>query len=303
MRHALALALEQGQGRAAGGLYNNLTVISWQYEGPQVALDTCREGIDFCERRGITELALGIAGMSTTFLAESGRAEQALAEAGPVAERLQAASDAGFIEPRSVQLRLLCERGACEEAPAADELLATARESGQPQDYAIAFTAGARLLLAQGLRQQASALLVELAQVPEIHADTYYAAALPALVRTALALRQPELANRLVDGFEPRTPLVEHALCASRAEQTEAAGDQAEAVALYAEAAERWRSFGNVPERAYALLGQGRSLAALGQPEAQKPLREARELFASMGYRPALAETDALLERTTAAAS
>ena len=33
------------------------------------------------------------------------------------------------------------------------------------------------------------------------------------------------------------------------------------------------------------------------------PLREARELFASMGYKPALAETDALLERTTAAAS
>ena len=114
MRHALALALEQGQGRAAGGLYNNLAVISWQYDGPQVALDTCREGIDFCERRGITELALGIAGMSTTFLAESGRAEQALAEAGPVAERLQAATDAGYIEPRSVQLRLLCERGACE---------------------------------------------------------------------------------------------------------------------------------------------------------------------------------------------
>ena len=58
-----------------------------------------------------------------------------------------------------------------------------------------------------------------------------------------------------------------------------------------------------VPERAYALLGQGRCLSALGQPEAQEPLREARELFASMGYKPALAETAALLERTTAAAS
>ena len=72
---------------------------------------------------------------------------------------------------------------------------------------------------------------------------------------------------------------------------------------LYAEAAERWREFGNVPERAYALLGQGRCLAALGKPDAEAPLAEARDLFASMGYRPALAETDALLERTTAAAS
>ena len=97
----------------------------------------------------------------------------------PLAERLEAAGDIASIEPRSLQLRLLAERGAHEHAPAADELLATARESGQPQDYALAFTAAARLLLAQGHRQQANALLVELAQVPEIHADPYYAAALP----------------------------------------------------------------------------------------------------------------------------
>jgi hypothetical protein len=37
---------------------------------------------------------------------------------------------------------------------------------------------------------------------------------------------------------------------------------------------------------AYALLGQGRCLAALGKPEAEEPLREAKELFASMGYGP-----------------
>ena len=49
-------------------------------------------------------------------------------------------------------------------------------------------------------------LLVELAQIPDIHADAHYAAALPTLVRTALALRQPELASRLLYGVEPRTP-------------------------------------------------------------------------------------------------
>ena len=50
--------------------------------------------------------------------------------------------------------------------------------------------------------------------------------------------------------------------------------------------------FGNVPERAYALLGQGRCLSAIGSPEAEEPLQEARELFESMGYQPALAETE-----------
>jgi class 3 adenylate cyclase/tetratricopeptide (TPR) repeat protein len=301
-RRALALALAQGQGRAAAVVYNNLALVSWQYDGPQAALDACREGIDFCERRGIAELALGIAGMSTTFLAERGLAEQALAEAGPVAERIQAAGNVVFSEPRSLQLGLLAERGTHEYVPGVDELAATARESGQLQLYAAVFPAVARLLLAQGQRQRSSELLVELAQLPGIYAEEYYAAALPALVRTALALRQPELATRLVNLVEPRTPLVEHALSASRAELAEAAGGHAEAVALYAEAAERWRTFGNVPERAYALLGQGRCLGAIGKPEAEEPLRAARELFASMGYKPALEETEALLARTEAAA-
>ena len=72
---------------------------------------------------------------------------------------------------------------------------------------------------------------------------------------------------------------------------------------MYAEAADSWRSSANVPERAYALLGQGRCLAALGKPGAEGPLREAKELFASMGYQPALTETEALLAETAAAAS
>ena len=50
----------------------------------------------------------------------------------------------------------------------------------------------------------------------------------------------------------------------------------------------------------YALLGQGRSLVALGTPAAAGPLSEARELFTSMGYAPALDETDALLRRVVA---
>jgi class 3 adenylate cyclase/tetratricopeptide (TPR) repeat protein len=295
MRRALALALEQGQGRTAAVLHNNLAFASWQHEGPQAALAACREGIDFCERRGIAEWALGIAAMSTTFLAELGRSEQALAEAVPLAERLEAAGDINSTEPRSVQLRLLAEGGAHEHALVADELVATTRESGQPQIYAMAFTAAARLLLAQGHRDRAGALLVELEQVVAIRADPYYASVLSELVRTAVALRQPELATRLVDGVEPRTPLFGHALSACRAQLAEAAGEHAEAAQLYAEAAERWRDFGNVPERAYALLGQGRCLTASGDATAERPLHEARDLFASMGFAPAVAEVDLLL--------
>ena len=121
--------------------------------------------------------------------------------------------------------------------------------------------------------------------------------------RTALAAGDPELAKQLSEGLEPILPLREHALCAARAQLAEHAGDHAEAATLYAEAAARWQEFGNVPERAYALLGQGRCLLVFGDPAAQEPLAQARELFTSMGYRPALADTETLLERTAAAAS
>jgi hypothetical protein len=117
MGRALALALEHGQGRAAAVLHNNLALVTWQYEGPQAALAACREGVDFCERRGIAEFALEIASTSTTFLAELGRPEQALAEAEPLAERLHAAGDLAYTEPRSLQLHVLAERGAHEQAP------------------------------------------------------------------------------------------------------------------------------------------------------------------------------------------
>jgi hypothetical protein len=72
-------------------------------------------------------------------------------------------------------------------------------------------------------------------------------------------------------GIDTRTPLGAHALTACRAELAEAAGDHAQAVASYAEAAERWREFGNVPERAYALLGQARCTLTLGHAGADVP--------------------------------
>jgi hypothetical protein len=183
----------------------------------------------------------------------------------------------------------------------ARHLAAMARETAEPQQMAQGFAGPAQLLLARGERAQA--LLRELERTSGIGADTFYAALLPGLVRCALALQDNKIAARLAEGVEPRTPLVEHTLSACRAQLTEAAGERAGAAALYAEAAARWQQFGNVPEHAHALLGQGRCLLALGDPTAEQPLRQAAELFQSMGYRPALAETNALLEQIADGAS
>ena len=47
---------------------------------------------------------------------------------------------------------------------------------------------------------------------------------------------------------------------------------------------------------------KARCLAALGKPEAEEPLRAARELVASMGFSPAVADVDGLLGSPAAAA-
>jgi len=69
---------------------------------------------------------------------------------------------------------------------------------------------------------------------------------------------------------------------------------------LYADATERWRGFGNVPECAYARLGQGRCLVVLGDGAAEAPLAAARGLFASLGYKPVPAEMEKLLAEAVA---
>jgi hypothetical protein len=182
-------------------------------------------------------------------------------------------------------------------------MLTAARDSGQPQMMASAVWAAAPLLIAQGDRDRARALLAELSGVARVRDDGNYASYLAVLVRTALALGDLDLAGSFIAGVKPVTPLHSRALTACRGQLAEADGELEEAAALYAEAAVGWHAWGSVPERAYALLGQGRCLSALGEPQAEQPLREARELFASIGFRTALAETAAMLAQPEPAAS
>ena len=301
-RRALQLALEQGQGRETAVIYGNLTWVVWFYQGPRAALDANEEGTAFSERRGITEVALHMRAGRLFSLAELGQTEQALAEVGPLADRLEAAGDIEHIPMRALQLRLLAERGTPEQAPAPDTLVSAARDTGLPAFIAHAFAAAAQLLPAQRRPEQAQALLHELDQLAALRADIDYAWLLPSLLRVALALGDPTLAQRLTTGMAPATPIHEHALASAQAQLAESAHQHADAAQLYARAAERWQQFGNVPERAYALLGQGRCLATLGKLEAEAPLREARDLFTTLAYQPALAETQALLGKSEAAA-
>ena len=303
MRHALKLAIDRDEARTASLLYNNVAVYAMLFEGPQAALDLGLEGIAFCQRRGLRLGVDAIASGVPTQLADLGQTEQALSEAAPQADQLEQAGDYAFTEPRALQLRLLAEQGRHEQAPPSEPLLKAARESGHIEVLAFSVAAAAPCLHAHGQPEEARLLLQELDRIPAVRTVPPYAGILPGLIRTALALDDQILASSLADGVPPLTPGHRHALTSCRAQLAEAAGTHEEAARLYGDAASRWHEFGNVPERAYALLGAGRCLHALGDPAAGAPLAEAREQFELLGYRPALAETEALLAESRAAAS
>ncbi len=303
MRQALSLAIEQGKGREAGVLYNNLAFVAGLYQGPQASLTVTAEGIEFARQRGISQVAEFMVAGRASLLAETGQIEQVLTDAARLADQLEQAGDVGFVDPRSLQLRLLAEQGRQQQAPDPQPMLKAARDSGQPQLLAEAVAAAAPVLNAQAHPERARTLLAELDPMRASRSDPVYAAVLPGLVRSALALADLGLAASLTDGVQPLTPLHQHALTSSQAQLAEANGNHTQAASLYAQAAQHWQQFGNVPETAYAHLGHGRCLHTLGNPEAETPLGEARKLFSALGYEPALAETEALLQQAETAAT
>jgi hypothetical protein len=182
-----------------------------------------------------------------------------------------------------------------------DWLVETVRRTGIPERAYFGLAASASARAALGERQAAVALLHEIAGLTE---SLHLAVLLPSMVRTALSCADPELAERLVADMTPRTPYAEHALVAARAAIAEAARDLESAVERYTDAAERWEAFGHLLEQAFALLGQGRCLLALSRAgEGAEVLRSAREVFASLGARPAVEEIDDLLAPSTALSS
>jgi tetratricopeptide (TPR) repeat protein len=301
MERALALFVGRGAGRDAAIVQNNLAVARYPIEGPGGSLTGFDTAIAFARHRGLGESAVLCEANRPGLLVELGRPDEALEGAAAVAALTEASGDAHSLgEVRAVELGVRLARREEYTRTEIEALVEAARKSGSA-DLTVVTLASAATALAGEAPADARALLAIVEELGGVRETTYYARHLAAMVRVALATRDAELAERLATDLESRYPLDGHALCAARAQLAEHAGDLGEATALYADAAARWQEFGNVPERAHALLGQGRCLLALGHSGAEEPLREAHELFASMGYKSAVAEADALLEQVTPA--
>jgi class 3 adenylate cyclase/tetratricopeptide (TPR) repeat protein len=302
-RHALEAATAQGLGYEVAVLYNNLAEDTWLVEGPRQRLDLAREGSRFAKRRGIEEAVLMLDTAIMGALADLGALEEAMNLAAELTPRLEDTGNVGFlVEARLAQLRTLTMRGDQAAAAALGQwVVERAREDPEPELLATVYPSAAALRVAQGDTPGGLALLGELHNA---HAAwvVSYAANLASAVRAALAAGAPQLAAELAAAVQPRHPLQQHAAITAQALLAEHHGHHAEAAALFADAASRWKQFEVPWEQAQAVMGQGRCLLTLRQPaDALIPLRMARDIFTTLGARPALTDVDRLLTQALAA--
>jgi class 3 adenylate cyclase/tetratricopeptide (TPR) repeat protein len=305
LKQALEICRTPGRGERQGSVF--VTVGNWiyMYEGFQASLAVCMEGLDFARRRGAVDNEIHLR-TSIGWASECvGDWDKVLDDAAELQPLVDAAGDWWHrIYVRLFPLLILVEMGRAPEA--VDELEWLEAEAMDVDDgrwtFAGVSIAAAAARMALGDSERALCHLASSEAAFRSPGGFWSADLLPRAVRVALAGGDRGLAEQLAASFEPLQPLSRHAIVAAEALLSEAHGDCQAAADCFADAASRWHDFAVIYEESHALLGRGRCLVALGRaPEAAAPLAAAHEIFARLGAKPALAETDELIQQVASA--
>jgi class 3 adenylate cyclase len=272
---ALETALDRGWTRETVVAYNNYGSWVWLTEGAEDAMRIYRDAIAFAERRGWA--ATWTRGELTWVLFDSGSWDELLV----TADALENAREMGQpqLMARASKARVLFFRGQKESASElARELLPQARTIADPQILL------PTLSLAALVERDATAAVALVEEMLAIDAPENPMYVDPA--RVCVRHGAIDLAERMVRSDERAAPRARHVGATVRAILAEHRGDSTEAVRLYAEAAEQWKRYPFVLERAQCLLGEARCLSAAGRPGASGAAEEARDLFVRLGAAP-----------------
>jgi tetratricopeptide (TPR) repeat protein len=300
LRAGLALGLELGSGYDTAVLYNNLAEPVWLVEGPEAALAVCEDGVDFAERRGLSEAAMWLRASTLGPLLDLGRWDEAVTLADEaIAWDLAHGGDYLAIGCRRyVTLILIWQGDLIAARDLSRRVLPRAREIDDLQQLVPALVNAALVAQATGDRPAALSLVTEAAQLTTDRAggNRFLGQHVADMVRVA-ATPAPSLARDLIAATEPGATRYRLAATTARAVLAESAGEVDRAASLFAEAAEGWGSYRQVLEHALALLGQGRCLTAMGGSEGEAVLRVALERLSSLGARLTAAQARRLLEQ------
>jgi class 3 adenylate cyclase/tetratricopeptide (TPR) repeat protein len=302
LREALELGLRLGLGRPSALAYGNLGDRLFFTDGPTAALRSYQAAVDLCRQRGIVDIAIFIQADIAGCLFDLGSWDELLAITDEVISQSgQQDRSYATVLAESSTACVLAWRGELASAAAlVAEALPHAREIGDPQVLATVLPVAALVEQSQGNLTGAVRLVEEFDQALHQSPGTYRALPLPGLVRTCVATGHLALAQRLLDGLHVNAARLRHCVGTARALLAEAQGDLEAAADLHAKTAAGWSSYGCVPEHGQALLALGRCLARLGRPGARDRLAEARVIFARLGARPLVAQTEGWFQEAIA---
>jgi tetratricopeptide (TPR) repeat protein len=300
LRHALELARSREAGHWVCVVASNLGECLNVFEGPAAALGVHRQGLELARQRR-DELAICFC-RSVLFvdLVWAGRWDEALAEADDLERCLEERKDRwDLVLVRATCALLGAWRG---NSAAAAEKAAWAEKSSRETPI-VATRVACLISLAAveaGLGNEDAALLLLDTCASLLNdaegTDVGCALRIPEAIRLAIGLGLPELAQRLVNELPADRPFDQGTLITLDAQLCQRRGDHDGAAARFSGAEAQWARLGIPYERAHAVLGRGRSLAALGRTaEAAAALASAQKAFIALGAMPALAETAALL--------
>jgi class 3 adenylate cyclase/tetratricopeptide (TPR) repeat protein len=262
---------------------------AWLLDSPAAGLLHVDAAYELSRRRGVTRQSFWAVGGSLAPLFDAGRWQELLERVA-----ILRGTDPELIDPTLLCVadiwctKLAIARGDRSIGPADEELLARARAIAEMHVVGPGLNAAALLSLRDGDAAAARAYLEELEEVTaSVSSPTYREEVVADATRAAIALGDIELAERFADG-EGSTTRARCTYATAHAALAEARSD-ADARARWAEAADRWRSFGSAWEEALARDGVARLLAQEGHGDDAEAERAAADaLLAGLGaVRPA----------------
>jgi class 3 adenylate cyclase/tetratricopeptide (TPR) repeat protein len=275
-------------------------------EGPLSTIRIAERCIAFAEQLGERYTGTVARGQLASAQMLAGHWREAEAALGQAIDDGVASDDVTLLMTHKMDLAvLLIRRGEIRSAAALVEWsLEHAAQLGVP-DYLASASISAAALELQTQPDRARAYLEQALRALDdegAYACYWLTYELPDALRAAGACESLELLEAFTERIVPRTPILSCARAYGDALMAKARGRHDAAAAGFADTAARWHGFGVPYEEAQALLGQGRCLGALGRaPEAAAVLEQAREVFARLGAKPALEESEMLLAHLGAA--
>jgi tetratricopeptide (TPR) repeat protein len=268
LRAAHEQALHLGLGITAAYAHGWLSEWTWLAVGSLPARRLYDQLVEFAEARGMADWALSASSEVLRVRFDLGDWDELLAACDDVMQRCAAGNAVQYeVFALLTKGQVLVFRGELALATTVhDRVVPLARDLGDLQVLVPALAMSSILAFRQGEDARATSAAAELAELTR--GNRWRAHHLPAMVRHLVAAGHTAMAQDLMIGVEFSAARDRHSALAARAVLAEARGEHHEALAVYADAAQRWAEFGSVLEEGYALLGQGRCLWAMGAPEA-----------------------------------